>query len=80
MEGRFLETLKGLHESTKYRVKGREGLSEEWKQVRGLREGCATSPILFNIFHQAVMRQAEEERLREGGEEVGISWRWMPGR
>ena len=77
--GRFLETLRGLHESTSYRVKGREGMSEEWRPERGLREGCATSPIMFNIYHQAVMRQAEEERLRLGGEEVGIRWKWMPG-
>ena len=79
LEGRFLESLRGLHESTRYRVKGREGMSEEWRPVRGLREGCATSPVLFNIYHQAVMRQAEEERVREGGEEVGIRWNWMPG-
>ena len=75
LEGRFMETVKGLHESTKYRVKGREGLSEEWRPARGLREGCATSPVLFNIYHQAVMRQAEEERVRRGGDEVGIGWR-----
>ena len=34
---------------------------------------------MFNIYHQAVMRQAEEERMRRGGEDVGIRWRWMPG-
>ena len=79
LRGRFLETLRGLHESTRYRVKGREGVSEEWKPERGLREGCATSPVMFNIYHQAVMRQAEKERLREGGEGVGVRWRWMPG-
>ena len=79
LEGRFLETLKGLHESTSYRVKGKEGVSEEWRPARGMREGCATSPVMFNIYHQAVMRQAEEERRRRGGEEVGIEWRWMPG-
>ena len=79
LRGRFLETLRGLHESTKYRVKGREGVSEEWAPARGLREGCATSPVMFNIYHQAVMRQAEEERRPEMGEDVGIKWRWMPG-
>jgi len=54
-------------------------LSEEWRPARGLREGCATSPVMFNIYHQAVMRQAEKERMRRGGEDVGIRWRWMPG-
>ena len=48
MKGQCLETLVDLHETTEYRVKGREGLSEGWMPARGLREGCPTSPILFN--------------------------------
>ena len=69
----------GLHETTEYQVrgKGNEGFSEGWVPARGLREGCATSPVLFNVFHQAVMRQAEEVRGREG--DVGVGWRWVPG-
>ena len=77
--GKALEAIVGLHETTEYQVRGRgrEGFSEGWVPARGLREGCATSPVLFNIFHQAVMRQAEEARCREG--EVGVGWRWVPG-
>ena len=63
-----------LHENTTYRVRSREGLSDGWVQERGLREGCSTSPILFNVFHQAVMRQAEKERKRDD-REVGVKWR-----
>jgi len=77
MNGKCLETLIDLHECTVYKVRGKEGMSEGWMPVRGLREGCSTSPILFNVFHQAVMRQAEEERS-EGGE-VGVAWKWVPG-
>ena len=79
LDGRFVDTVKGLHKLTKYRVKGREGLSEEWRLARGLREGCVTSPVLFNMYHHAVMRKAEAERMRRGGDEVGIGWRWMSG-
>ena len=50
-----------LHETTEYKVRGREGVSEAWISARGLRKGCSTSPILFNVYHQAVMRQAEGE-------------------
>ena len=57
-----LKILKGLHEQTQYRVKGREGLSEPWTPQRGLREGCATSPILFNVYHSEAMKRAAEER------------------
>ena len=74
MKGKCLDTIVDLHESTVYKVRGKEGVSESWVPARGLREGCSTSPILFNVYHQAVMRQAEVAR-RSGGEEVGVTWR-----
>merc|ERR1711891_40827 len=36
------------------------------------------SPILFNVYHQAVMRQAEARRHEQGGD-VGVPWSWVPG-
>ena len=45
----------------------------------GLREGCSTSPILFNIYHQAVLRQAGEARAAAWASEVGVEWRWIRG-
>ena len=82
MEGPFRDTLMDLHEATTYSIKGKEGDSEEWTPERGLREGCPSSPSLFNIYHQVVMRQAEKARLdraEEKGTNVGIAWTWMPG-
>ena len=38
--------------------------------------------MIFNIFHQAVIRVAEKERAREaekGKKQVGIEWSCMPG-
>ena len=32
----------------------------------------------FNVYHQAVMRQAEDAR-GVGSDEVGVRWRWLPG-
>ena len=55
-----------LHESTEYKVRASDGMSEAWMPVRGLREGCSTSPGLFNVYHQAVMRQVEEAREARG--------------
>jgi hypothetical protein len=66
MKGKCLDTVIDLHETTEYRVRGSEGLSSAWLPARALREGCATSSILFNIYHQAVMRQAEEARIVRG--------------
>ena len=49
-------------------------MSSAWLPARGLREGCSTSPILFNIYHQA-----GEARAAAWEAEVGVEWRWIPG-
>ena len=60
MTSEVQEVLKGLHEHTCYRIK-KEGLSSEWIPVRALREGCATSPILFNIYQAEAMRISQSK-------------------
>ena len=80
--GHFLRALQDLHESTEYKVRGKDGESETWVPERGLREGCPSSPGLFNVFHQAVMRVAEKERRKlaeENNKKVGIDYSWVPG-
>ena len=62
LRGNFLRMLQNLHETTEYKIRGKDGVSETWIPERGLREGCPSSPGLFNIFHQVVMRVAEKER------------------
>ena len=78
MNGKCLESLIDLHECTVYKVRGKEGMSDAWMPARGLREGCSTSPILFNVYHQAVMRQAEARRHEQNGD-VGVTPRLVPG-
>ena len=82
IRGDCLRAIQDLHETTMYKVKSREGESEHWIQDRGLREGCPSSPILFNIFHQVVMRLAKTARKRKAAVqdvEVGIAFNWVPG-
>ena len=82
MREESIRILKGLHEETEYRVKGKNENSDAWRPLRGLREGCATSPILFNVYHSAAMRQAAEKRQQEAkerGMKVGIEMSWRPG-
>lgn len=77
-----MRTLKGLHEKTAYKIKGAREYSSSWTPVRGLREGCATSPVLFNIYHACAMRGAKTQRDKEAGRretEAGIRWQWIPG-
>ena len=83
MKEESIRILKGLHEETEYRVKGRTDSSDAWQPLWGLREGCATSPVLFNVYHSASMRQAAEKRKREAtekGRNVGIEMSWRPGK
>ena len=57
-----ISKLQDLYEFTECKVRGQERDSSSFFPKRGLREGCPTSPIIFNIFHQAVMRVATEMR------------------
>ena len=82
LNGCFLRLLQDLHECTEYVVRGREGNSDPWVPGRGLTEGCPSSPGLFNIYHQAVMRIAKAERERKAAEDgrvAGIVMKWVPG-
>ena len=46
-----------FHETTEYKMLGREGVNQAWIPAKELRECCSTSPILFNVYHQIVVRQ-----------------------
>ena len=66
-----IDVLEALNECTVYRVKGKSGLSEEWLLERGLREGCATSPVLINLYHAVAIERAANKRTlaaREKGQ------------
>ncbi len=82
LDGNFLRVLMDMHESTAYMVKGKEGNSGTWVPERGLTEGCPSSPDLFKIYHQAVMRVAEKARkakAEETGMSAGLVIKWVPG-
>ena len=78
MKEKMKRVLRGIHEGTEYRVRGREGNSSEWVPRIGLRKGCATSPVLFDIYHSNVIRIAREKRKRMEPD-CGIVWNWVPG-
>ena len=48
----LLRVVKMLHGGTSYRVRVHGGLSKVFVLERGLREGCPSSPVLFNIHTQ----------------------------
>ena len=66
-----------LHGGTSYRVRVHGGLSKVFVLERGLREGCPSSPVLFNIYHAAVMmdfRDRRKEAAQQGTMDEGINW------
>ena len=82
LSNKVIDKLKDLHEFTSYRVRGQDRDSTRFIPQRGLREGCATSPVIFNIFHQADIRVVQKEKACEAGKnnkKVGIEWSFMPG-
>ena len=76
---RMVKVCIALHESTTYAVKVAGGVSSEWMPDRGLREGCPSSPTLFNIYHDGVMedfRARRAKRARDDGNTPGLTWKY----
>ena len=79
VQANTITILQGLHEYTTYEVRGKEANSAKWKPLRGLREGDASSPVLFNIYHATSIEIASQKRNAEYGGKAGIQWQWTPG-
>ena len=47
---KFIESISSLYRGTKMRVRVDNALSEPFEYKRGVRQGCPTSPLLFDIF------------------------------
>ena len=55
------------------------GTSTSWMPDRGLREGCPSSPPLFNIYHDAVMQDFRARRQAAAMQDKrvpGIDWHY----
>lgn len=47
---KFIQSIKSLYQGTKLRIKLGTTYSEPYEYRRGVRQGCPTSPLLFDIF------------------------------
>ena len=73
----LLRVIQMLHGGTSYKVRVHGGCSREFVLERGLREGCPSSPVLFNIYHAAVMldfRARRKEAAAAGLMDEGVEW------
>ena len=67
-----------LHNSTLFRVQSGAALSRGYYADRGLKEGCPSSPPLFNVSHAAVMKDYRARRTREASRQgltPGVTWK-----
>ena len=73
----FLRVLQRIHNTTSSKVRFQGVMSSGFLPDRGLREGCPSSPILFNIYHHGIMEvfRARRTRLALGlGLTPGVLW------
>lgn len=53
----IIKTIKEMYRDTHARVKVGTKLTSNFKVTKGLRQGCCMSPILFNIYLDAALKQ-----------------------
>jgi ribonuclease HI len=73
----FLAVLRALHEHTRFVAFVHNGYSSAWLTEKGLREGCPSSPVLFSIFHHAVLltfRARRASQAKVSGVHPGLRW------
>ena len=73
----FIQVLKALHEHTSFTAFVHNGYSSAWFTERGLREGCPSSPVLFNIFHNFVLKTFRSRRAQQAAANnltPGLPW------
>src|SRR6476469_5700464 len=55
---KLVKILENMYEGTYSAVRSSGGLSEWFETIVGVKQGCILSPLLFNIFMEAIMSQA----------------------
>ena len=74
----FVKLCQGLHDFTQVHSRVEGISSRDSTADRGLKEGCPSSPPLFNVYHQAVLTDYRLRRKRNAdhlGLVPGIEWK-----
>ena len=60
IRGRCFQFIKNLYLSSKAHVKVNDLCSDPFRIMKGVRQGCSLSPILFNLFINNVFKDCEK--------------------
>ena len=81
----FIKVCQALHEHTRYSVKIYGGTSSSYAADKGLREGCPSSPPLFNVYPSgghggfSTSEAGAGTKSRIGARRTMDSLKWMAG-
>lgn len=70
--GTMLTVVRALHETTTYEIQSSQGRSKSYVLKRGLREGCPSNCVIFNLYHSWVMGRVEEALRQRFGCDFGL--------
>lgn len=54
----IIHLIKNLYAGSRAVIRAQDALSDQFQPTKGVRQGCILSPILFNIYSEAVLREA----------------------
>ena len=75
----LIKICRALHDHTDFQIRVAGTMSDSYTADRGLKEGCPSSPPLFNLCHQAVLQDYRVRRTQQAssaGVQPGILWRY----
>jgi hypothetical protein len=64
VSAKFIEAIGGTYSNVKISVKLEENrITQEFNSTKGLRQGCALSPALFNIYIDGILSKSDDANI-----------------